>query len=180
MSERLVAGSTIARKARARTVLGVFAGVCLFFSPAVSDASGMDRMRAPRAKVHKAKAAKTKHPRGGAVRDLVRFFRTNISKVDGNRCPMYPTCSQYAEQALAKHGAIVGLLLFVDRLFHEWSETSIAPSVWVYGVERYWDPLEENDFWFAGKKTNPSFGPHDRMSQEANVLLPPLPLPRSE
>ena len=62
---------------------------------------------------------------------------------------MYPTCSHYGVQAMAKHGSILGLMMTVDRLFHEWTEIKTAPKVRVSGVERYWDPLEANDFWFT-------------------------------
>ena len=94
------------------------------------------------------------------MRQIVRFFRTTVTKVDGNRCPMYPTCSHYGEQALSKHGAIVGTWMFIDRLFHEWSEMSVAPKVQVHGVERYWDPLEENDFWLNKDKVETGRSPH--------------------
>jgi hypothetical protein len=60
---------------------------------------------------------------------------------------MFPTCSQFGEQAVQRHGSILGLLLFVDRLFHEWSETDRVPRMKVYGSFRFWDPLDANDFW---------------------------------
>jgi uncharacterized protein len=95
------------------------------------------------------------------LKGAVHFFRTTISPVDGDRCPMYPTCSQYGEEAVKRHGSIVGLLMIVDRLFHEWSETSLAPTVTVYGRKRYWDPLDENDFWLisgGGPLNSPGMG----------------------
>lgn len=108
-------------------------------------------MLAPKVVMQSRQTIESKQARGGAIRHLIRFFRASITLVDGNRCPMYPTCSHYAEQALAKHGPTVGTLLLVDRLFHEWSEMSVAPTLEVHGVERFWDPLEENDFWLTGK-----------------------------
>ena len=129
-------------------VVGIYLLSCAF----VSKVLGTDRMRAPKAVIQSKKEVMRRSPQGGAMRGLVRFFRTTISKVDGNRCAMYPTCSHYGEKAMAKHGAALGLLLFVDRLFHEWSETTMAPKIRVHGVMRYWDPLGENDFWFAEKK----------------------------
>jgi hypothetical protein len=119
-----------------------------FSSPWAARAEGM---KAPREVVLRrtVREKPRSEGRGGLLRLGVRFFRTTLSAVDGDRCPMYPTCSQYDEEALVRHGALVGLLLAVDRLFHEWSETRMAPKVKVYGRIRYWDPLEENDFWFA-------------------------------
>lgn len=110
-----------------------------------------DEMKAPREVLQQRSVRErpTGERRGGLLRLGVHFFRTTLSAVDGDRCPMYPTCSQYDEEALARHGPVIGLLLAVDRLFHEWSETRMAPKVRVFGRIRYWDPLEENDFWFA-------------------------------
>ena len=49
----------------------------------------------------------------------LHFFRKYISPVDGDRCPSYPSCSQYGLEAVHKHGALLGFLLTVDRLIHE-------------------------------------------------------------
>lgn len=125
--------------------------------------SEMDRMRAPKEE-RRCQVTPAMVPRGSPLREAMRFFQTTISRVDGDRCPMYPTCSQYGQEALARHGAIVGLLMIVDRMFHEWSETSTAPQVVVYGVRRFWDPVRENDFWFSGLESL-MYPPHQRGDQ---------------
>lgn len=79
----------------------------------------------------------------------VKFFRDYISPVDGDRCPMYPTCSAYGIQSFEKHGLITGYLMTVDRLIHENNEMDYAPIVAVGGAYRYWDPVEANDFWWS-------------------------------
>lgn len=112
----------------------------------------MDRMRAPKEE-RRGQVTPPMDRKGSPLREAMRFFQTTISRVDGDRCPMYPTCSQYGQEALARHGAIVGLLMIVDRMFHEWSETSMAPQVVVYGVRRFWDPVHENDFWFSDRES---------------------------
>ena len=38
----------------------------------------------------------------------IRFYRDYISRVDGDRCQMSPTCSQYCNEAIKKHGAFLG------------------------------------------------------------------------
>ncbi len=81
----------------------------------------------------------------------VRFFQKYISPVDGPRCPMSPTCSAYALQALDKHGPFVGTLLTVDRLFHETDEREHRHPVKFADRVRFYDPLGNNDFWLAGK-----------------------------
>lgn len=39
---------------------------------------------------------------------LVRFYRTSISPFRAPCCRYYPTCSQYALEALEKYGAVKG------------------------------------------------------------------------
>ncbi len=77
----------------------------------------------------------------------LRFLRDVISRVDGARCPMYPTDTQFAIEAARRHGPVIGLLFLVDRLFHEWSEMKRVQLVKIHGRERFYDPLDANDFW---------------------------------
>ena len=86
-----------------------------------------------------------------AVGGVFRFFQEYISPVDGDRCPSYPTCSQYAQQAVRKHGVIVGLVMTFDRLIHESDETRRAPLIRAGDSYRYYDPVENNDFWWDKK-----------------------------
>lgn len=79
----------------------------------------------------------------------VRFFQRYISVVDSPRCPMYPTCSAYALQALEKHGAIVGSFLTVDRLLHESNPLEKKHLLTGYEIPRYYDPVSANDFWLS-------------------------------
>lgn len=72
-----------------------------------------------------------------------------ISRVDGNRCPMYPTCSHYSIKAIEKHGFIIGIVMTCDRLIHEANEMDYAPLVEVGDTVRYADPVENNDFWWS-------------------------------
>jgi len=77
----------------------------------------------------------------------VRFFQRYISVVDGDRCPMYPTCSAYSLSALEKHGPMMGTFMTVDRLFHETDPQEHRHPMMKYGRRRFYDPLENNDFW---------------------------------
>ena len=47
---------------------------------------------------------------------LVKFYQKGISVWLPARCRYYPTCSQYAYQALSWHGVCRGLLLTIWRL----------------------------------------------------------------
>lgn len=78
---------------------------------------------------------------------LLNFFSTVISPVDGDRCPSYPTCAAYSKEAYQKHGALIGTLMTVDRLFHEADEPRFSPTVEVHGVIRVYDPVSVNEFW---------------------------------
>lgn len=82
---------------------------------------------------------------------LFRFFQEYISPVDGDRCPSYPTCSQYGQEAVRKHGVLIGLVMTFDRLIHESDEIRTAPLIRVHESYRYYDPVENNDFWWNKK-----------------------------
>ncbi len=47
---------------------------------------------------------------------LLRFYQRNISPYKPPRCRYYPTCSNYAVEAIETRGAFVGGLLAVWRL----------------------------------------------------------------
>lgn len=82
---------------------------------------------------------------------LLRFYQRFISPLDGDRCPMYPTCSQYSLEAIKKHGPIIGIVLTADRLMHEADERHLTPAIKVGTRYRVLDPVGNNDFWWYGK-----------------------------
>lgn len=47
---------------------------------------------------------------------LIRAYQLHISPFLAPACRFYPTCSQYAIDALASHGTVRGLYLAVRRL----------------------------------------------------------------
>ncbi|MGB9709903.1 MAG: membrane protein insertion efficiency factor YidD [Thermodesulfovibrio sp.] len=46
---------------------------------------------------------------------LIRFYRRFISPLMPPACRFYPTCSEYAEQAIKKYG-VKGILLAIKRI----------------------------------------------------------------
>lgn len=97
-------------------------------------------------------ASKPQAPRPDSMNPLVqgiRFFQRYISVVDSPRCPMIPTCSAYALQALDKHGAALGTFITVDRLLHETNPLEQTVPVSGYARPRFADPLTNNDFWLT-------------------------------
>lgn len=78
----------------------------------------------------------------------VEFFINYISKVDGDRCQMHPTCSRYSLQVIDIHGFFIGIVMTADRLIHESNEMDYAPLIRVGNRFRYLDPIYNNDFWW--------------------------------
>jgi putative membrane protein insertion efficiency factor len=54
---------------------------------------------------------------------LIRVYQWTISPILGPVCRFYPSCSRYAYEAIARHGAIYGTYLTVRRLLrcHPWN-----------------------------------------------------------
>jgi len=50
------------------------------------------------------------------LRFLIRAYQLAISPLLGPRCRFYPSCSQYALEALTQHGALRGSWLALRRL----------------------------------------------------------------
>ena len=84
---------------------------------------------------------------------MVSIFRDHISAVDADRCPSRPSCAQYGVQAFNKHGFLLGWLMTVDRLIHEGSEeAAVSPLVFEHDRFQIYDPVENNDFWWADRR----------------------------
>jgi uncharacterized protein len=47
---------------------------------------------------------------------LLRFYKLAVSPLLGNRCRFYPSCSDYAREAIQYHGAARGTYLAAKRL----------------------------------------------------------------
>lgn len=60
---------------------------------------------------------------------LVRFYQLAISPMIPPRCRYVPTCSQYAIEALHKHGACKGGYLAIKRICrcHPWGGSGYDP-----------------------------------------------------
>jgi putative membrane protein insertion efficiency factor len=60
---------------------------------------------------------------------LIRAYQLAISPMLGNRCRFFPSCSEYAMEALEKHGPLRGLWLGVRRVgrCHPWHPGGYDP-----------------------------------------------------
>jgi putative membrane protein insertion efficiency factor len=58
----------------------------------------------------------------GLVRAVIRGYQLGISPLLGPRCRFYPSCSDYALEAIAVHGVCKGGLLALARILrcHPW------------------------------------------------------------
>ncbi|WP_319409234.1 membrane protein insertion efficiency factor YidD [uncultured Desulfosarcina sp.] len=78
----------------------------------------------------------------------IRFFQKYLSGADGHRCPMTPSCSSYALQAMQRHGSVMGWIMACDRLMRcGRDELKRSPSVMTRNGIRCQDPVQNNDFW---------------------------------
>ena len=66
---------------------------------------------------------------GLALRAMIRAYQIGVRPVLPATCRFHPGCSDYAAEALARHGALVGGWLAVRRLArcHPWSGGGVDP-----------------------------------------------------
>jgi len=84
---------------------------------------------------------------------FIKFYQEHISVVDGNRCPMHPSCSAYASQAIEKHGLIQGWVMACDRLVRcGRDEAKLSMKIIANNQEYIHDSVEANDFWWFEKE----------------------------
>lgn len=79
----------------------------------------------------------------------IRLYQKILSRSDGDRCPMYPSCSAYAKQAFNTHGPVKGWILTSDRLLrcgHD--EIELSGQKQINGKYLTPDPLDKNDFLY--------------------------------
>lgn len=86
----------------------------------------------------------------GPMAFALTFFRKTVSRADGRRCMMYPSCSHYSSQAFKKHGFIKGWVMTSDRLLRcGRDEKHIAEQIIIDNQVYVFDPLQQNDFWWS-------------------------------
>ena len=63
------------------------------------------------------------------IKILIRSYQYTISPVLGPKCRYLPTCSNYALEAIHKHGAFKGGLLTIKRITrcHPWGKSGHDP-----------------------------------------------------
>jgi len=69
------------------------------------------------------------------------FYKKYISTVDGERCPMYPSCSTYSKEAFSKFGFFLGFIMTCDRLTRCGNDLYRYPKITINGREYAYDPI---------------------------------------
>ena len=60
---------------------------------------------------------------------LIRGYQLFISPLLGQHCRFWPSCSQYAREAIEQHGVVRGVWLAIRRLLrcHPWHPGGVDP-----------------------------------------------------
>lgn len=110
-------------------------------------------------------------PEESAIAGLIGFYRgplNHLGAVREGSCPMHPSCSEYAAQAMEKHGPVAGWVMTMDRLIRcGRDETDRAEWVYFEGQRRFHDPVSSNDFWW-----HRDFRRYDFRSYDADTNTP--------
>jgi uncharacterized protein len=69
------------------------------------------------------------NPVGSALRGMIRGYQLFVSPVLPASCRFLPSCSSYAMEAIARHGAIGGSWLAARRICrcHPWNDGGFDP-----------------------------------------------------
>ncbi|MBW2644831.1 MAG: membrane protein insertion efficiency factor YidD [Deltaproteobacteria bacterium] len=132
-----------------KTLFLIFSFCFLFTGTAAADG---DPIKGPWEQNANNRSAPTHDFSLNPLKCFVKFYRNYISPIDGKECPMHPSCSRYSIDCFEKHGLIIGWMMTCDRLFHEPDEMEQAPMILVNGHYKFYDPVENNDFWWYDKR----------------------------
>lgn len=101
------------------------------------------------------------------------FYSGFLTKVDGPRCRHYPTCSRFANQAVARHG-VIGIFLGLERVITDESSSSVRrlPEIDMPNdpQPRYFDPVDNYEFWLPGRlQAFPDVVPEEPLALESEL-----------
>jgi hypothetical protein len=81
---------------------------------------------------------------------LIRFYQLSFAYFLGRRCRHLPSCSNYAAEAIARHGAWAGFLLGLFRVMrcHPWGTEGFDPVPDTIPAS----PFAIGEYWRAGRR----------------------------
>ena len=92
---------------------------------------------------------KKKYQETSFLSQSIELYQKILSRSDGDRCPMHPSCSTYAKQAFRTHGILKGWILTSDRLLRcGYDEIELSGRKIIKGKYKTPDPLYKNDFLY--------------------------------
>ena len=80
-------------------------------------------------------------PADAMAQGLFFLYQKGAAPSKGQRCPMYPSCSEYGRQAVVKHGLLMGVLMAADRIHRCGHDLRYYPIVWEHQQASYFDPV---------------------------------------
>ena len=92
---------------------------------------------------------KRRGPVIGLIRLLIRAYQLTLSAFIGRTCRYLPTCSEYADEALARHGAWAGLWMALARFArcNPWGGDGFDPVPTERPASaRWWAPWRYGDW----------------------------------
>ncbi len=83
----------------------------------------------------------TYSPWNKLAQGMIWFHQELISPADGPRSHFFPSSSQYALEAIRKHGVLKGIPMGCDRLMRENSEEWVYRQIWHQQQWMKYDPV---------------------------------------
>ena len=71
---------------------------------------------------------------------MVKFYKKYLTHINSSRCPMHPSCSSFAVQALKDHGE-KGLVMIFDRLLRCGRDLEDYTLLFKRGRVLHYDPV---------------------------------------
>jgi hypothetical protein len=81
-------------------------------------------------------------PASFVFRSMMHFYSVVVSPVSGKHCPMHPSCSAYAREAVSRKGLPLGVLMAFDRLHRCGHDLRFYELVYLDGAQLRYDPVE--------------------------------------
>jgi putative component of membrane protein insertase Oxa1/YidC/SpoIIIJ protein YidD len=72
---------------------------------------------------------------------IIKAYQRGIGPIKGATCPMHPTCSFYAQEAIRKHN-FIGALQGIDRIHRCAHDLHHYPTIVIEEEIKYYDPVK--------------------------------------